>query len=107
MHNNTTANLKGLTNEQWNALGFFIRYFTTDDNFENQPYTYGQLINISAGGNNSKESTQLFMEQPSGKLYFRGGNGSSAMKDVKFKEVAYWDDNEHLQFPNGAEMWVY
>ena len=94
----------GLTNAQWGALGFFIRYFANTTAFENQPSIYGQLINICADGGN--EATQLFIEQNSGKLYFRGGNGSIAMKDVKFKEVAYWNDNKHLQFPNGAEMWV-
>lgn len=107
LHNNTTSNLNGLTNAQWNALGFFIRYFAGTTAFENQPSTYGQLINISAGDNNSSEATQLFIEQNSGKIYFRGGNANTAMKDVKFKEVAYWDDNNHLHFPNGAEMWVY
>lgn len=104
LHNNTTSNLNGLSNAQWNALGFFIRFFTTTNNFENQPSMYGQLINISA--NTNEEATQLFIEQSSGKIYFRGGNSSVAMKDVKFKEVAYWNDNKHLVFPNGAEMWV-
>lgn len=106
LHNNSTSNLHGLTNVQWNSLGFFSRYFTTDNNFENQPSMYGQLINISATSPDGDDSTQLFIEQPSGKLFFRGGNGSKAVKDVKFKEVAYWNDNKHLQFPNGAEMWV-
>lgn len=105
LHNNTTSNLNGLTNAQWNALGFFIRYFNTTNNFENQPSQYGQLINISA--NTYEEATQLFIEQLSGKIYFRGGNGAIAMKDVKFKEVAYWNDDKHLVFPNGAEMWVF
>ena len=104
LHNNTTSNLNGLTNTQWNALGFFIRYFTTTNSFENQPSQYGQLINISA--NTANEATQLFIEQNSGKLFFRGANAAVAVKDVKFKEVAYWNDNKHLQFPNGAEMWV-
>ena len=106
LHNNTTSNLNGLTNAQWNALGFFIRYFAGTTAFENQPSTYGQLINISAGDENSAEATQLFIEQNSGKLYFRGGNGSIAMKDVKFKQVAYWNDDKHLVFPNGAELWI-
>lgn len=107
LHNNTTSNLNGLTNAQWNALGFFIRSFADTTAFENQPSTYGQLINIPAGNNNSREATQLFIEQSSGKIYFRGGNANIVMKDVKFKEVAYWNNNNHLHFPNGAEMWVY
>ena len=105
LHNNTTSNLNGLTNAQWNALGFFIRYFDTNGNFENQPTQYGQLINISA--DTGHEATQLFIEQHSGRLYFRGGNVYNAIKDAKFKEIAYWNDNGHLVFPNGAEMWVY
>lgn len=106
LHNNTTSNLNGLTNAQWNSLGFFIRYFAGSGAFENQPSTFGQLINISAGDGNSVESTQLFIEQSRGVLYFRSGNGSTAIKDMKFKEVAYWSDDKHLAFPNGAEMWV-
>nr|DAO80558.1 MAG TPA: tail fiber protein [Caudoviricetes sp.] len=104
LHNNTTSNLKGLSNAQWSALGFFSRFFTTANSFENQPSRYGQLINISA--NTGDEATQLFIEQPSGKIYFRGGNSSTAIKDIKFEEVAYWNGNKHLVFPNGAEMWV-
>ena len=104
LHNNTTSNLNGLTNAQWNALGFFIRYFEGTIAFENQPSTYGQLINISA--DTGHEATQLFIEQNSGRLYFRGGNARNPMKDIKFKAVAYWNDNKHLVFPNGAEMWV-
>lgn len=100
---NTT--LTGLTNSQWNALGMFIRFVTTTGVFENQPSQYGQLWNIPADTGN--ESTQLFIEQNSGRIYFRGGNESIAVKDQPFKGVAYFNSSNHLVFPNGAEMWVY
>ena len=99
---NTT--LTGLTNAQWNALGIFIRYVTTTGVFENQPSQYGQLWNIPADSGN--ESTQLFIEQNSGRIYFRGGNAGIAVKDQPFKGVAYFNSSNHLVFPNGAEMWI-
>lgn len=104
-HNNTSSNLMGLTNAQWGALGFFIRFFAGGTFFEHQPSTYGQLWNIPA--DNGNESTQLFIEQNSGRIFFRGGNASIAVKDQPFKGVAYFNSDNHLVFPNGAEMWIY
>lgn len=105
LHSRDSATLKGLTNNQWNALGLFLRYFDTTGNFENQPTQYGQLLNIPA--DKGSGSTQLWIEQPSGKIYARGGNGSKAVKDEVFKQMAFFNSDGHLTFPNGAEMWVY
>lgn len=104
LHSQDSATLTGLTNAQWSALGVFIRYFTTLNNFENQPSQYGQLINLTADKNN--EVAQLWLTQPDGILYYRGGNGNSALKDTPFKRVANYNADGHLVFPNGAEMWV-
>lgn len=105
LHSQDAATLTGLTNAQWNALGLFIRYFTSTDNFENQPTQYGQLINIPA--TKGDESTQLWIEQSNGTIYARGGNTSNPVKDKVFKQMAYFNAYGHLVFPNGAEMWVY
>lgn len=105
LHSQDSATLTGLTNAQWSALGVFIRYFTTLNNFENQPSQYGQLINLTADKN--KEVAQLWITQPDGTLYYRGGNGNTAVKDTPFKRVANYNADGHLVFPNGAEMWVY
>ena len=105
LHSQDAATLTGLTNAQWNALGLFIRYFTSTDNFENQPTQYGQLINIPA--TKGDESTQLWIEQSNGRIYARGGNTSNPVKNEVFKQMAYFNADGHLVFPNGAEMWVY
>ena len=104
LHSQDAATLTGLTNAQWNALGLFIRYFTSADNFENQPTQYGQLINIPA--NKGDESAQLWIEQGNGKIYARGGNALRPVKNEAFKQMAYFNAYGHLVFPNGAEMWV-
>ncbi|WP_270420742.1 hypothetical protein [Acidaminococcus massiliensis] len=105
LHSQDSTTLTGLTNAQWSALGVFIRYFTTLNNFENQPSQYGQLINLTADKNN--EVAQLWLTQPDGILYYRGGNGNTAVKDKTFTRVANYNADGHLVFPNGAEMWVY
>lgn len=105
LHSQDSATLTGLTNNQWNALGLFLRYFTTTGNFENQPTQYGQLLNIPA--DKGDESTQLWIEQSNGRIYARGGNASKAVKDEVFKQMAFFNSDGHLVFPNGAEMWVY
>lgn len=104
LHSQDAATLTELTNAQWNALGLFIRYFASTDNFENQPTQYGQLINIPA--TKGDESTQLWIEQSNGRIYARGGNASKPVKNEVFKQMAYFNADGHLVFPNGAEMWV-
>ena len=55
------------TNNGWNSLGFASIYYT-QTMLPLQPTQYGQLINIPAA--NTDESTQLWIEQISGRLYF-------------------------------------
>ncbi len=74
-----------VTNTGWSALGAFISYYNSNV-IDNQPSQYGQLINICA--NNANEATQLWLDQSSGKLAYRGGNSSIVMNDTAFTYVA-------------------
>ena len=74
-----------VTNAGWTALGTFICYYDSKV-LNNQPAQYGQLINICA--NNANEATQLWLDQASGKLAYRGGNGSIVMNNTAFTYVA-------------------
>ena len=78
------------TNAELNALGVFMSYFTQENKIANQPGQYGQLLNLPAdkGG----ESAQLWIEQPSGRMFHRGGNGSIAINDTPFKRFLDTDD---------------
>lgn len=78
------------TNDALNALGVFMSFFSQKDKIANQPTQYGQLLNLPA--NKSVESTQLWIEQPTGKMYHRGGNGSIAINDTPFKRFLDTDD---------------
>lgn len=75
-----------VTNRGWNSLGLCLIYYT-EAKIKNQPSTYGQLLNIPATQDNI-ESTQIWIEQCSGALYFRGGNSSSIVNDEVFTRVA-------------------
>lgn len=78
-----------VTNNGWNSLGLCLIYYT-EVKIKNQPTTYGQLLNIPA--NQDVESTQIWIEQSSGDLYFRGGNGSNIVNDEVFTRVATEED---------------
>lgn len=91
------TDLKGLTNEQWHDKGTFISYFSKDNLIENQPSTYGQLINLVPSkdpslSNINKETLQLFLKQADGDIYVRGGNGVINIKDEKFKRCVMLKD---------------
>lgn len=77
------------SNVGWNKLGFTsISY--TEFKFNNQPTQYGQLINFPHGL--GVESTQLWLDQDSGLIRFRGGNGTNIVNNIPFKTVATTDD---------------
>lgn len=78
------------TNAELNALGVFMSYFT-QNKIANQPGTYGQLLNIPAT-KDASESTQIWIEQPGGRMYHRGGNASIAINDAPFKRFLDTDD---------------
>ncbi len=82
-----------VTNAGWGALGTFISFYTSKV-LANQPSQYGQLINLSANG--ASEATQLWLDQPSGRLAYRGGNGGIVMNDTAFTYVARATDLQSL-----------
>lgn len=98
------------TNAALNALGVFISYFTKNK-IANQPTAIGQLLNIPA--DKGTESTQLWIDQPSGRVYHRGGNGSIAINGTPFTRFLDMEDysglakmsNGHLII-NGSELWI-
>ncbi len=83
-------NVDNFTNQQFNELGLCSIYYTDDGKNNWKPSTYGQLINIPA--DKGVESTQLWIEQASGRLYSRGGNGIGAIKDTEFQKYMTTDD---------------
>ena len=77
------------TNDALNALGVFMSYFT-QNKIANQPGQYGQLLNLPA--DKGTESAQLWIEQPNGRMFHRGGNGSIAVNGTPFKRFLDTDD---------------
>lgn len=84
------------TNEELNKLGVFFSYFFTENCFPNQPTQYGQLINIPAI-KDEIESTQLWVAQPSGKIWHRGGNGNNNVSDTPFTRFLDTDDARKIR----------
>lgn len=78
------------TNPALNALGVFMSYFHQNNKIANQPSQYGQLLNLPADKGN--ESMQLWIEQNTGKMFHRGGNGEIAINDTPFKRFLDTDD---------------
>ena len=78
------------TNAALNALGVFLSYFTQENKIANQPTQYGQLLNLPA--DKGYESAQIWIEQDSGNMFHRGGNGSIAINDTPFKRFLDTDD---------------
>ena len=78
------------TNLALNALGVFMSYFNQNNKIANQPGKYGQLLNLPADKEN--ESAQFWIEQPTGRMFHRGGNGSIAINGAPFKRFLDTDD---------------
>ena len=78
------------TNAALNALGVFMSYFDQKNKIANQPTQYGQLLNIPA--DKRQEACQLWVEQHTGKMFHRGGNGEVAINDNPFKRFLDTDD---------------
>lgn len=78
------------TNAALNALGVFMSYFDQKDKIANQPSQYGQLINLPA--DKSAKSAQFWIEQHTGKMFRRGGNGEVAINDTPFTRFLDTDD---------------
>ena len=78
------------TNAALNALGVFMSYFYQNNKIANQPGQYGHLLNLPA--DKGSESAQLWIEQPSGRMYHRGGNPLIAINNTPFKRFLDTDD---------------
>lgn len=104
------------TNNGWNSLGFSSIYYT-QNKINHQPGQYGQLINIPADKGN--ESTQLWLEQYEGRLFYRGGNAANSVNNTPFKAVATLDEvngrekvnsqgNNWIRYESGLQLcWVW
>ncbi len=90
-----------VSNSGWGALGSFISYYT-QKKIKNQPGQYGQLINICAG--ETGEATQIWINQPDGRLAYRGGNGSIVMNDTPFTQVASLDEIKEMFYPRVGDI---
>ena len=77
------------SNKGWNSLGL-CSIFYTKSTIDNQPTTLGQLINIPA--ELSGDATQIWIEQPGGRIWYRAGNSSIFVNNTKFKAVATTDE---------------
>ena len=73
------------SNNGWNNLGICSIYYSNLDVIANQPTQYGQLINIPAQA--TTESTQLWIAQNGGDIYYRGGNGTKPINETAFIRV--------------------
>lgn len=92
------------TNNGWNSLGFASIYYT-QNKIQHQPVEYGQLINIPA--DKGVESTQLWLEQPEGRLFYRGGNSANSVNNTPFKAVATTDEvNAREKVNSQGSNWI-
>lgn len=82
------------TNHEFTALGVFMSYFWKKI-IAHQPTQYGQILNLPA--DNSNELAQLWIEQTSGRIYYRGGNTITPINDVPFTRFLDEDDATKLE----------
>lgn len=92
------------SNEGWNKLGFAsISY--SEVKINNQPNQNGQLINIPY--DQGTESTQLWLDQYTGLIHFRGGNVDDSVNNLPFKTVATTDDvNAREKVNSQGDNWI-
>ena len=92
------------SNRGWNKLGFAsISY--TEFKFNNQPGRYGQLINFPHS--KEVESTQLWLDQDTGLIRFRGGSSNDIVNNIPFKTVATTDDvNAREKVNSQGSDWI-
>lgn len=94
-----------VSNLGWNKLGFCSIYYDTVV-LDNQPSQYGQLINIPATKDDI-ESTQLWLTQHEGSIFFRGGNTEHSVNNIPFKAVATTDDvNAREKVTGQGSNWI-
>lgn len=72
--------------DNWGPLGTSIHYYGSSI-LNDQPNPYGLVVNVT---NNSKEVHQLWMAQPGGTIYHRGGNASGWNNAGNADQPIYW-----------------
>ena len=78
-----------ISNAGWNALGFCMIYYSQLNVITNQPSQWGTLINIPVSRGGGTESMQIWITQPSGEMYARGGNDSQSVDAQAWKKFTY------------------
>lgn len=86
------------TNVDMNKMGVFSSFVSGEGKFNNQPTPWGQLINLPAT-NDSEEATQLWIEQYTGKMWHRGGNGDNNISNTPFTRFLDTDDTKIVTVP--------
>lgn len=71
------------------STGIFLSFLSGVDMFQNQPTQTGQLLNIPA---NNENLAQLWVDHPTGRLYYRGGDRLNSITDTPFKRFLDTDD---------------
>ncbi len=90
------------SNKGWNSLGFCSIYYTERATINNKPSSWGQLINLPV--DTDSESTQLWIEQPSGALFSRASNFDIQIDNTPFRRIAFSDEVE--QVVNQGSNWI-
>lgn len=83
------------TNDAINGLGVFMSSFDVSNKFPHQPTGDGMLINIPASFGDT-DSLQIWMELPSGRMYYRGSDNSTLLSDTAFKRLLDTDDAANI-----------
>lgn len=94
------------SNKGWNNLGLCSIYYTSNT-INNQPSGFGQLINIPA--NTDSTSMQLWVAQPTGFIYSRGGNSTNSVNNNTFRmcEQVNSKGSNWIRYESGLQIcWV-
>lgn len=75
------------SNAGWNRLGIFKSCYNEKNKIKNQPTQYGHLLNIPAQLNGN-DCAQIWIQQPDGEIYIRGGNRSYPINDKPFRKLS-------------------
>ena len=69
---NTITSIADDTTAKWGGLGCTLHFYSTSGQLTDQPSQYGLLFNLNKGS----EVHQLWLQQASGTICHRGGNGN-------------------------------
>jgi hypothetical protein len=88
------------TTAKWSSLGSGVYWFNTAKYLNNQPSTYGFLINTVYG----TDVFQIWSAQNSGPIYFRQGNANGWGNT--WTRIPILNSSNQLVFPNGTSLWI-